>query len=35
MLQEKTHCSEDLISHSSDSKEISEEAAQISASRIV
>ena len=35
MLQVKTHCSEDLISHSSESKDISEEVAQISASHIV
>jgi hypothetical protein len=31
----KTHCSEDLISHSSESKEISEEVAQISVSHVV
>jgi hypothetical protein len=35
MLQVKTYCSENLISHSSESKEIPEEVAQISASRIV
>jgi hypothetical protein len=35
MLQVKTHCSKNLISLSSESKEISEEVTQISASRIV
>jgi hypothetical protein len=35
VLQVKKHCSEDLISHSSERKEISEEVAQISVSHIV